>query len=87
MAKRRNMTPMDMTRSMIAYANLFLNFWEEALSTIDYILNRVTIGVRKLIPFEYWTNYKPDLSCFRVEGCKAHVLIPKLLRDKLGDRS
>ena len=38
-AKRRNRTLMDMTRSMIAYAELPNHFWDETLSTAAYILN------------------------------------------------
>ena len=86
-AERRNRTLMDMSRSMMAYADLSLNFWGEALSTSTYILNRISTKSRKLTPFEYWTGHKPDLSNLKVWGCKARVLIPKRLRDKLSERS
>ena len=86
-AERRNQTLMDMSRSMMAYADLSLNFWGEALSTSSYILNRITTKSKKLTPFEYWTGHKPDLSNLTVWVFKAHVLIPKSSRDKLSKRS
>ena len=78
---------MDMSRSMMAYADLSLNFWGEAFSTSSYILNRITTKSKKLTPFEYWTGHKPDLSNLTVWVFKAHVLIPKPSRDKLSKRS
>ena len=40
-AKRRNLTLLYMTRSMMAQANLPISFWGNALLTATYILNRV----------------------------------------------
>ena len=40
-AERRNRTLLDMTRSMMAQANLPISFWGDALLTNAYILNRV----------------------------------------------
>jgi hypothetical protein len=82
-SERRNRTLMDMTRSMMAYADLPIHFWGEALSTAAYILNRVKTKSKLLTPYEYWTGLKPDIDNLKVWGCKAHVLIPKPLRDKL----
>lgn len=38
---RRNITLLDMARSMIAHANLRVFFWGDALLTVVYILNKV----------------------------------------------
>jgi hypothetical protein len=86
-AERRNRTLMDMTRSMMAYAELPNHFWGEALSTAAYILNRIKTKSKPLTPYEYWTGLKPVFHNLKVWGCKAHVLIPKPLRDKLANKT
>jgi hypothetical protein len=86
-AERRNRTLMEMTRSMMAYANLPIHLWGEALSTAAYILNRIKTKSKSLTPYEYWSGLKPHFDHFKVWGCKAHVLIPKPLRDKLQSKT
>uniref|UniRef100_A0A2N9GNZ7 Reverse transcriptase Ty1/copia-type domain-containing protein n=1 Tax=Fagus sylvatica TaxID=28930 RepID=A0A2N9GNZ7_FAGSY len=78
---------MDMMRSMMAYADLPIVFWGEALSTAAYILNRVKTKSKPLTPFEIWTGHQPDMTNLKVWGCKTHVLIPKPLRNKLTDKT
>ena len=86
-AERRNRTLLDMVRSMMAYADLPIHFWGEALSTAAYILNRVETKAKPLTPYELWTGHKPDLSKLKVWGCKAQVLISRPLRDKLKSKT
>ena len=76
-----------MMRSMMAYADFQIVFWGEALSTVAYILNRVKTKSKPLTPFEIWTGHQPDMTNLKVWGCKAHVLIPKPLRNKLTDKT
>ena len=85
-AKRRNRTLIEMTRSMMAFAYLSIHFWGEALSTSAYILNRVKTK-SKTLTHEIWTGLKLNLENLKVWGCRAHVLIQKLLRDKLKDKT
>ena len=57
-------------------------FWAEAVNTTYYILNRVL--VRPLLtktPYELWNNKKPNVSYFKVFGCKCFILNEK---DNLG---
>ena len=70
-AERRNRTLMEMSRSMMAYSQLPLSFWGEALTTANYLLNKVNTKSKDLTPYEYWTGHKLDLSNLRVWGCKA----------------
>ena len=70
-AKRRNRTLMEMSRSVMAYSQLPLSFWGEALTTANYLLNKVNTKSKDLTPYEYQTGHKPDLSNLRVWGCKA----------------
>ena len=72
-----------MSRSMMTHSQLPLSFWGEALTTANYFLNKVNTKSKDLTPYEYWTGHKLDLSNLRVWRCKAHVLIPKPLRNKL----
>jgi hypothetical protein len=78
-AEKRNRTLMEMTRSMMAYADLPIHFWRDSLSTSAYILNRIKTKSKSLTPYEYWTGLKPHFDHFKVWECKAHVLIPKPL--------
>jgi transposase InsO family protein len=58
-AERRNRTLMDMVRSMMAYSDLPLSFWGEALHTAVYLLNHSS---SKLVSsYELWKGRKPSL--------------------------
>ena len=73
-AERKNRTLMDAARTMIAeYASPY-NFWAEAISTACHATNRLFL--RKLLnktPYEILLGKKPDLSYFRVFGCKCFI--------------
>ena len=73
-AERKNQTLMDAARTMIAeYASPF-NFWAEAISTACHATNRLYF--RKLLNktlYEILLGKKPDLSYFRVFGCKCFI--------------
>ena len=86
-AERWNRTLMEMTRSMMAHADLPIHFLGEALSTAAYILNRVETKAKPLTPYECWLGTKPNVQNLKVWGCIAHVLIPKPLRDKLDSKT
>ena len=64
-AKRRNCTLLEMVRSMMAQANLPISFWEDALLTATYILNRVPSKSIPTTPYELWTGAKPNLENLR----------------------
>ena len=82
-AERRNMTLMDMVRSMISHVRLPLYLWGEALNTTQYILNRVPSKSVPKTSYELWTSAKPELEHVRVWGCPVHVLLPPQERYKL----
>ena len=50
-------------------------------------MNRVKTKSKLLTPFEIWTGHQLDMTNLKVWGCKAHVLIPKPLRNKLTDKT
>ena len=88
-AERRNRTLLDKARALIHSAGLSHGFWEYALDTTVHTYNRTpsrTIGWRT--PHELWTDgHIPDVSYFRVFGCKAYVHTTIDKRKKLDPRS
>jgi hypothetical protein len=88
-AERWNRTLLDKARALIHTAGLSLGFWEYAVDTAVHTYNRTptrTIGWRT--PHELWTDgHVPDVSYFRVFGCKAYVHTPDNKRKKLDPRS
>jgi transposase InsO family protein len=61
-AKRRNRILIEMTRSIMAFANLPIYFLGEALSILAYILNRVKTKSKPLTPYAIWTSLKPNIE-------------------------
>ena len=53
-AERRNHTLLEMVRSMMAYANLPISFWGDALLTTTYILNCVPSKAVPTTSYELW---------------------------------
>lgn len=83
-AERRNRYLMEMARCMLIQSNLPKRFWGEAICTANYTQNRLIMkSIGDKSPFELWTGRKPNVSYFRVFGCKAFVFVPKQLRRKL----
>ena len=74
-AKRRNMTLIEMVRSMVSNSNLLVSMWGEALKMVMYILNRVPTKAISKTPFALRTNRKPSLNHSRNWGCPFEVRI------------
>ena len=52
------------------------------VNTSCYVLNKVLVRpILKKIPYELWKNKKPNISYFKVFGCKCFILNTK---DNLG---
>ena len=49
----RNRTLIEMSISMMAHSQFSLTFWGEALSTINYLLNRINTKSKDLTPYEF----------------------------------
>ncbi|KZV45544.1 hypothetical protein F511_36917 [Dorcoceras hygrometricum] len=74
LAERRNRTLKEAARSMIAYSGISQKFWAEAVNTVCYTQNRSMINrMHDKTPYEIWNGKKPDISYFRVFGCKCFV--------------
>ena len=87
-AERFNRTCMNLVRSMLHNRNVPKQFWAEALSTAVHVRNRVTSNglPPNITPHLIWKNSIPDVSYFRVFGCKCWYTIPRSKVQKLGPR-
>jgi transposase InsO family protein len=79
LAERWNRTILDKARTMLHSTGLSLSFWELTIDATVHTYNRTpsrVIGWQT--PHELWTNgHVPDVSYFRVFGCKAYIHVPK----------
>ena len=75
-AERKNRTLMDMARSMLAEFKTPLFLWAEAISTACHSSNRLYFHTgKKFTPYEMLTCNKPNISYYRVFGCKCFYKI------------
>ena len=77
-AERYNRTLVEMSRALLFDAEIGKEYWNHALLTSVYILNRLpsrTIEKGKT-PVELWYGYPPDLSKIRVFGCICYAHVP-----------
>ena len=67
---------MDIARSVLAEFKTPFSFWAEDISTACHSSNRLYFrkGLNKT-PYEILTGNKPNISYFRVFGCKCFYLI------------
>ena len=88
-AERFNRTIMDKAMSMLHNAGLSYGFWEHAVCTATHIYNRSPIrSLKWRTPHEIWSGgHTPDVSYFRVFGCKAYVHVHKDDRKKLDPKA
>ncbi|KXZ45263.1 hypothetical protein GPECTOR_56g359 [Gonium pectorale] len=83
-AERLNRTLLDKARALLMEANLPLSFWGDAFIMASHLRNRSPVHKRDRTPWELFTGQVPDVSGFRVFGCRAYVHVPKQKRTKLG---
>ena len=59
----------------IAYPSIFL---AEIVNTVCYVLNRVSLKpILNKTPYKLWKDRKPNISYFKVFGCKCFILNTK----------
>ena len=88
-AERLNRTLVELARSMLNHKNLTKGFWAEALSTANYIRNRVTTRAlpSTTTPYQLWNGSKPDFKLLRVFGSKCWYATPQHKVQKLDSRA
>ncbi|KAH9670910.1 hypothetical protein KPL70_017154 [Citrus sinensis] len=87
-AERKNITSLNMARSMLKSKRLPKEFWAEAIACAVYLSNRSpTRSVWGKTPQEAWSKRKSGITHLRVFGSIAHVHVPDESRAKLDDKS
>lgn len=84
-AERKNRTLVEMARCMLIDAKLPKTFWGEAITTANYIQNRVITRATNVTPYELWNQIKPNMTDIHIFGSKCFVHVPKEKRNKLDD--
>jgi hypothetical protein len=74
-----------MVRSMMSKTELSRSFWEFALETVVFMLNRVPSKFVEKTSYELWFRRIPNVSFIKIWGCKTYV--KRLMPDKLSPRS
>ena len=83
-----NCTIVEKIRCMLRMANLPKSFWDEAVVTACYLINRSpSVPLNFDIPERVWTGKDVSYSHLKVFGCKAFVHVPKEQRSKLDSKS
>ena len=83
-AERWQQTIVNKAESMRHFAGLSSGFWKLAVETAVHVYNRTPLKRAKWkTPIELWMKKKPDVSYFRIFGCKAFVYVHKDKRSKL----
>jgi hypothetical protein len=75
---RKNITLLDMARTMLDEYKTLDRFWAEAINTACYSINRLYLHrILKKTSYELLTGKKPNVSYFRVFGSKCFILIKR----------
>ncbi|KAL4289791.1 hypothetical protein GQ457_14G011090 [Hibiscus cannabinus] len=83
----KNMTILNMARSMLKAKNMPKEFWAEVVSCDVYLSNRSpTKNVDNVTPQEAWSGRKPSVRHIRVFGSIAYAHVPDQGRLKLDNR-
>lgn len=86
--ERRNITLLEMTRSILKDMKIPNYLWGEAVRHATYLINRVAIRVLvSQTPYEVFRNKKPNVEHLRVFGCIGYAKVQTPHLKKLDDRS
>jgi hypothetical protein len=73
--ERKNRTLIEAARTMLDEYKTSDSFWAEAINTTCHAINRLYLHkLRHKIAYELLTGKKPNVSYFRVFGCKCFIL-------------
>ena len=69
MAERKHRHLIDTVLTMLAHASMPLRFWDEAIRTVAYLINRLfTPTLSGLTPLEVLFHHKPNYKALKVFG-------------------
>src|SRR3954464_11809201 len=84
-SERHNRTLLDIVQSMMFLTDLPISFWDYALETAAFTLNRAPSKSIETTLYELWFSKKPKLSFLKIWGCDAYI--KKFHPDKLKPKS
>jgi transposase InsO family protein len=85
--ERKNITLLDMARTMLDEYKTPDRFWAEAINTACYSINRLYLHrILKKTSYELLTGKKPNVSYFRVFGSKFFILIKRGRSSKIAPK-
>jgi hypothetical protein len=86
--ERKNMTLLDMARTMLGEFKTSERFWSEAVNTACHAINRLYLHrLLKKTSYELLTGNKPNISYFRVFGSKCYILVKKGRHSKFAPKA
>jgi hypothetical protein len=84
---RKNRTLIEATRTMLDEYKASDSFWAEAINTVCHAINRLYLHkLRHKTAYELLTGKKPNVSYFRVFGCKCFILNKKPKSSKFASK-
>lgn len=88
LSERKHKHLIEMTLSLLAKASMPQSFWDEAVLTSTFLINRLPTPLLHLkSPFEILYNKPPDYSFFRTFGCSCYPNLRPYNKHKLQFRS
>jgi transposase InsO family protein len=76
--ERKNMTIIDMVRTMLGEYKTPERFWSEAVNAVCCAINQLYLHcLLKKTSYELLTSNKPNVSYFRAFGSKCYILVKK----------
>jgi transposase InsO family protein len=86
--ERKNITLLDMARTMLDEYKTPDQFWAEAINTACYSINRLYLHrILKKTSYELLTGKKPNVSYFRVFRSKCFILIKRGRNSKFAPKA
>jgi hypothetical protein len=86
--ERKNITLLDMARTMLDEYKTSDRFWAEAINTACYAINRLYLHrILKKTSYELLTGKKPNVSYFRVFGSKCFILVKRGRKSKFAPKA
>jgi transposase InsO family protein len=86
--ERKNITLLDMARTMLDEYKTLDRFWAEAINTARYSINRLYLHlILKKTSYELLTSKKSNVSYFRVFGSKCFILVKRGRKSKLAPKA
>jgi hypothetical protein len=88
MVERKNMSLIDMARTMLGEYKTPERFWSKAVNTACHAINRLYLHcLLKKTSYELLTGNKPNVSYFRIFGSKCYILVKKGKHSKFAPKA